>query len=143
MPATSRETTASPDRLWDVLVDVGRWSERIPTVESVEPVEPHSPPGDLRVGSAYVVRQPGLPAATYVVTECVPGERFTWVSRSRGLTSTATHVVTRHAHGARLEVAFHWSGPLARLAGLLGRRTARRYLAIEAASLTVAAEGGQ
>ncbi|MDO5501362.1 MAG: SRPBCC family protein [Propionibacteriaceae bacterium] len=139
MVSISRESSASPGRLWSVITEVERWADRIPTVSSVTRV---NGPADLTVGNRYELEQPGLPKATYEVTEVVPGERFVWVAKSPGLTSTATHSVAAVATGSQLDLAFEWAGPLAPLARRLGTRKGRELMAVEAERLTAVAEAG-
>ena len=128
--ATTR-STPPVEHIWALLADVERWGELLPTVTSVRRLGGPDPTG---VGSRFEVRQPGLPAAVYDVTVWRPLEGFTWVARSPGLVSTATHTVTAAEGGSVLDLRFEWSGLLAPLVRVLASRTAQRYLDTEAAT---------
>ena len=83
MPGLQHTVTiaAPPERVWAVIVDVARWPERIPTVDSVERLDD----GPLTVGSRTRLRQPKLPEAVWTITELDQGRSFTWESRSPGI----------------------------------------------------------
>ena len=118
------ETAASPGSVWAVLVDVERWPEWMSSYTSVQRV-----------------RQPGLSAATYTVTELVPGVEFTWSSTAAGVRTTGRHVVhTRPDDRAALTLSIEQSGILAGPVGLLLGPKIRRFLAIESEGLRAAAE---
>jgi carbon monoxide dehydrogenase subunit G len=138
MPGLQHTVTiaAPPERVWEVVVDVERWPERIPTVDSVERLDA----GPLAVGSRTRLRQPRLSPAVWTVTELTPGSSYTWEARSPGVTVTAGHVVEPHPGGSRLTLALRMSGPLAGLGWLLTRSLTRRYVETEAASIAKAAE---
>lgn len=131
MLRASTHVDASPERLWTLLSDLPRWPELLPTISSVQHLGGPQPPG---VGSRYRVRQPGLPAATYEITQWEPGEGFTWEARSPGVTSSATHRLAAEGGGALLDLTFAWSGPLAPLVRWLGGRKGQRYVEAEAAT---------
>ena len=130
---------APPERVWPVVVDVDRWPERIPTVEAVERLDA----GPLAVGSRTRLQQPRLPTAVWTVTELTPGSSYTWVSRSPGVTVTASHLVEPHPDGSRLTLAVDVSGPIASIGWLLTRSLTKRYVETEAASMKRAAEAGK
>ena len=138
MPGLQHSVTiaADPQRIWEILTDVERWPERIPTVDTVERLDP----GPLAVGSRTRLQQPRLPTAVWTVTDLVDGSSFTWESVSPGVTVTATHDVEPHPDGGRLTLAVAVSGPLSRAGWLMTRKLTRQYVETEAASITRAAE---
>jgi uncharacterized protein YndB with AHSA1/START domain len=126
-------TTADPERVWAVLSDLDAWPEWLPTVDTLEREEPNRPHG---VGAAYLLKQPRLPRARWVVTWWDPGTGFAWRSSGPGVTTTATHDLTPTADGGtEIVLAITWTGPLGGLFGLLLGRLTRRYVDTEAASL--------
>lgn len=132
--------TAPVDRLWTVLSDVTAWPDHLPTFTSVTLIGGPTPMG---LGSRFVVRQPGLPAATYEVTDWEPGRGFTWVARSIGVATTATHVATASEVGRWLDLTIRWDGPVARpLQLMLGRRV-QRMIELEATTLARVAAAGE
>jgi len=139
MPGLQHTVTvaAPPERVWAVVVDVERWPERIPTVESVERLDA----GPLVVGARTRLRQPRLQPAVWTVTELTDGSSYTWESRSSGVTVTATHVVEPHPDGSRLTLVLRVSGPLSGVGWLMTRSLTRQYVETEAASIRKAAEG--
>ncbi len=84
---TSIDVAASPDRVWEVLVDVERWPEWTGSVSSVRPLGA----GPLAVGSRVEISQPRIPTGTYTVTALEPGSAFTWEQRQPGSTVSAHH----------------------------------------------------
>ncbi|MEU0881666.1 SRPBCC family protein [Lentzea sp. NPDC005914] len=127
---------APPERVWDVVVDVERWPERIPTVDSVERLDE----GPLALGSRTRLKQPRLSPAVWTVTELTDGRSYTWESRSSGVTVVAAHDVEPHADGCRLTLALTVSGALAGIGWLMTKSLTRRYVETEAASIKAAAE---
>ena len=140
MPGLEHAVTISapPARVWEVLADVDRWPERIPTVDAVERLDD----GPLVVGSRTRLRQPRLPEAVWTVTELDEGRSFTWESRSPGVAITASHLVEPHGGGTRLVLAVDISGPVAPVGWLMTRKLTKRYVETEAASLRRAAVDG-
>ncbi|HEX5918985.1 MAG TPA: SRPBCC family protein [Nocardioides sp.] len=140
MPGLHHTVTiaAPPERVWEVVVDVVRWPERIPTVDSVERLDD----GPLAVGSRTRLQQPKLPEAVWTVTELEEGRSFTWESRSPGIAIAAAHVVEPHDSVTRLTLSVDVTGPLAPVGWLMTRGLTKRYVETEAASMTRAAEEG-
>lgn len=138
MPGLQHTVTiaAAPQQVWALVVDVERWPERIPTVTSVERLDP----GPLTVGSRTRLQQPKLPEAVWTVTELTDGCSFSWESRSPGLTITAAHVVQPHPGGSRLSLSISVSGPMSGIGWMMTRSLTKRYVSTEADSIKKAAE---
>jgi hypothetical protein len=137
MIRASARSAGSPDRLWALASDVEHWGDRLPTIDSVRPLNS----GPMAVGSRYEVRQPGLPKAVWEVTDWQPGSSFTWVSSSPGIRSEAVHTVTADVDGSRLDLSLEWSGPLAWLLERLIGRKAQGMVETEATTFARLAEG--
>ncbi|HEX8867379.1 MAG TPA: SRPBCC family protein [Lentzea sp.] len=127
---------APPERVWDLIVDVERWPERIPTVDSVERLDD----GPLALGSRTKLSQPRLSPAVWTVTELTEGSSYTWESKTSGVTVVASHDVEPHADGCRLTLALTVSGALAGIGWLMSKSLSKRYVETEAASIKAAAE---
>jgi carbon monoxide dehydrogenase subunit G len=128
---------ADPARVWEVLSDIERWPDRIPTYEEVRRLDD----GALQVGSRAHVKQKGLAAGEWEVSELVPGETFTWSSKQPGVRIVGRHRVTADPDGStRLTLVLEQSGWLSGLITLVLGRKVREYVDLEAAALTSAAE---
>lgn len=125
-------SAASVEGLWAVVADVTAWPRHLPTFRAVTHLSDSAVGG---LGSRFEVRQPGLPVATYEVTEWVPGASFTWVARSPGVVTVARHAITALETGSRLDLHVEWDGPLAPPLRLLVRRRAQRMIDLEATTL--------
>jgi uncharacterized membrane protein len=135
---TRTTTPAGPERLWAVLVDVERWPEWVEAYEDVRRDEA----GPLRLGATARVKQRGLAAGTWTVTELEEGRVFAWESRQPGVRILGRHIVTEEpAGGTRLTLQLEQDGWLSGVVtALLGGRI-RRYVDLECARLAaVAAE---
>lgn len=109
---------APPDVVWAVTVDLERWPEWTPTTQSVKRIDR----GPLDIGSAAIVKQPGLPEARWVVSAITPGERVTRETRIRGIRMIATHQINATPTGAQSVLRVELRGLVARLLWpLIGR----------------------
>jgi hypothetical protein len=124
-------------RVWDVYADVERWPTWTASVTSLDLIDG---PG-LRLGARARIKQPRFPRLVWTVTEIDPGTSWTWVSRSPGAVTTATHRLTA-IDGAttRVDQTIDQGGVLGALVGRLTTRLTHRYLAMEAAGLRARAE---
>jgi carbon monoxide dehydrogenase subunit G len=125
------EIRASPQRVWTVLRDVGRWDEWTPTVTSIERLDG----GPLSVGSRVRIRQPRLPPAEWRVTALEEGKSFTSVTGSSVVRVTARHWVEPAAAGSRATLSIQFSGFLGPIVGWLTRGLNKHYLGLEARGL--------
>jgi hypothetical protein len=88
MKLENRKQIAAPKSIvWSVTVDVTRWPQWSPFVQTVERLDD----GPFEVGSVALIKQTGLPKARWQVTAITPGEQFTWETRVRGIDMVATH----------------------------------------------------
>ncbi len=133
--------SCTPDELGPVLSGVRDRASWLPPVDAVQPVEPERPD---EVGASYVVDQPGLPRATWPITEWEPGRSFAWTSRSTAVVSIGRHEMLPgdraggsggEADGTTIRLALEWTGPLAGLVGLLVGRKTRHDVTREAEAL--------
>lgn len=139
MYETSVTTTATPDAVWDAMVDVADWPRWTTSVRKAELLD--SPP--LRLGSRVRLFQPQLPATVWTVTEFEPGRRFVWTSGGGLVASEAVHEVAAEGGLTRVHLMIRWTGPLGGVMTWLARRNGPRYLALEAAGMAAAAEAAE
>lgn len=130
---------APHEAVWRALSDVTSWPQWLPTVTSVQALDGAA----LKLGHRYLVHQPKLRPATWVVVELDQSGRFVWHARSPGVLMVAEHTVRETGHGTSAAVLrFSFSGLLGGLIGRLFRSITESYLATEAASLKRRAEAG-
>jgi hypothetical protein len=133
----SEQSSASSQELWKYLGDVERWSDHLPTFDSVRHVGGPSP---TAVGSRFEVRQPGLAKAVYEITRWEPGRGFTWVGRVPGVATTGIHDRESNDTGTRIRLGMEWSGPLAWAIRALMTAKATRMIRSEGETLARLAE---
>lgn len=134
---TSRHIDAPTDPVWQVLFDVARWPEWLPTVDSVERLDD----GPVQVGSRAEVRQPRLPRAVWEVTEVVEGRSFTWEATGPGMRTIGRHEVVPDGAGSLVTLGIEQIGPVGAVAALVWRRLTQRYIELEAQSLDARVTG--
>ncbi len=127
------------DAVWAVYSDVERWPTWTASVTSVELVDGNA----LGPTARARIKQPRFPSLVWSVTGFEPRVSWTWVSRSPGATTTATHLLEQLADGrTRVTQTIEQRGVLGVLVGLLAKRLTRRYLAMEGAGLRQRVEAG-
>lgn len=136
----STSIAAPREAVWRVLSDVAAWPEWLPTVDGVQPLDGTR----LAIGSRFLVRQPKLRPATWVVTVLEPPRRFVWRARSPGLEMVAEHIVDESAPGtSSVVLRYSFAGLLGGPIGRIYRSITERYLSLEAASLQRTVEGSR
>jgi carbon monoxide dehydrogenase subunit G len=88
---------APPSVVWKVTLDVERWPEWTPTMESVKRLDE----GSFDVGSTANIKQPGMRGTRWTVTSMVLGQRFSWEARILGMRMVATHVIESSGEGVQ------------------------------------------
>ena len=127
---------ASPERVWDVMLDIERWAEWTRSVTSIKQLEP----GVLRVGSRARIRQPRLPPTVWRVTE-IDERGFTWVAGAGPARTVASHWVEADGDGSRATLSLRFDGFLGPFVARLTKNINDRYLAMEAEGLKARSEG--
>lgn len=123
--------------VWDVFSDVERWPEWTASVTSLVALDG---PG-LAVGKRFEIKQPRMPKLVWEVTDVEPGRSWTWVQRSPGGLTEASHDIEALPDGrTQVRQQIDQGGPVGALVGLLMRRMTRRYLELEAVGLKARSE---
>lgn len=126
---TTVPIAADPRTVWRTWTDVEHWPDWTPSVLKAKRLDTSA---EFGVGSRARLKQPGMRAMTWTVTESVPGRSFIWRSATAGVRLLAGHVL-EPAPGdlvtARLR--FELAGPLAAPVGWLIGARIRRYLQME------------
>lgn len=123
--------------VWDVFSDVERWPDWTASVTRLVALDG---PG-LEVGKRFEIKQPRMPKLVWEVTEVTPGAAWTWVQRSPGGLTVASHRVTAlSADRTRVDQQIDQRGPVGTLVGLFMRPMTRRYLDLEAEGLKARSE---
>jgi len=106
------ETTlidAPVELVWQLTTRIGDWPAFLPTVRRLERLDT----GELRVGSAARIKQPGQSAAVWTVTRLEPAREFTWETRRPGLRLTGRHLLEAAGEGTRMTLVLETAGPAA------------------------------
>jgi uncharacterized membrane protein len=121
------EIQASSQEVWSVLIDVERWPEWTPTMETVRRLDD----GPFRLGSSASIKQPQLPEAVWRVTAFTPGRQFTWETHVRGMRMIGSHELVDSPAGCTSRLMLEVSGLLAWILWPLVRRNSRRAMETE------------
>jgi uncharacterized protein YndB with AHSA1/START domain len=122
---------ATPERVWDVMIDVEKWPEWTQSMSSVKRLDP----GELREGSRVRIKQPKLAPTTMTITHIERDKCFTWRTRAPGLEVTATHTIIPQGKGSRVVLSLYFDGLVGGIIGRATRSLNERYIAFEAAGL--------
>ncbi len=131
----SVDIAASPERVWEVMRDIGRWHEWTPSISSIRPE------GDIfAVGRRAVIKQPKFPDTIWTVSALDAGRGFTWVSNGPGVRVLAHHRIESNGSGTRVTLALENQGIFGGLLGSLTKGITQRYLRLEAEGLKARSE---
>lgn len=140
---------APPERVWQVLTDLDRAPETIPSISAVERLTA----GPYDVGTRWRETRTMMGRTEtheLEVTESVPPRRTVVTTRTGGTVYTSTMRLSPEGEGTRLELAFGGEQPDAslpqrvamRLLGPIGAAMTRRMLQKEMREIRVAAVRG-
>jgi Polyketide cyclase / dehydrase and lipid transport len=130
------EIAAPTARVWQVMLDVDRWSEWTPTVRRSTRLEG----APFELGTRVRILQPRLPPAIWTVTRIESGAGFGWTTRGPGFTVLGDHDVRAQPGGSLAILSLTYSGPVGHVLAWCTRGIIERYLALEAASLKARCE---
>jgi ligand-binding SRPBCC domain-containing protein len=133
---TSVRIDAAAERVWKVLTDVEKWPELTPSMTSVAGEKGST----VAVGNSFLVKQPKLRPARWVVTDVREGTGFTWQAVSAGVVTRADHVLRTVDDGTLLTLTVVQTGFAARLVGLFAGGLTRRYITWEANGIKARSE---
>lgn len=133
---SSIEIGAPPPVVWDVFTDVEHWPDWTASVQKIVPLDG---PG-IEVGRRFEIKQPRMPNLVWEVSEVDPGVSWTWVQRSFGGTTLATHEVVPSDEGTLVRQRIDQRGPVGTAVGVAMRRLTKRYLELEARGLKARSE---
>jgi len=129
---------APADDVWAVLTDLERWPEWTASMQRIE----RANDGELAVGSTVKIKQPRVPTTTWEVTELEPGQSFSWIASTPGVTTIAEHRLEPiEQGGVAVHLGIRRSGPLAKLVDRMSAGLTRRYVGMEAEGLKRRCEG--
>jgi len=130
---------AATEAVWAVYTEVEQWPTWTGSVTSVELLDTPT----LGPTSRARIKQPRFPTLVWSVTAMTPGTSWSWMARSPGATTIASHQLGALGDGqTRVVQTIDQRGPLGVLVGLLTKRLTRRYLAMEATGLKQRVEAG-
>jgi uncharacterized membrane protein len=133
----SVDISAPAEHVWQVFTDVVRWPTWTASVTSVEPLDGSG----IETGARFRIKQPRLPAVVWEVTQVDAPQSWTWLVRSPGATTSATHEVAPTGPSACVVTqVLDQRGPLGTVFAALTRGLTRRYLALEGHGLKTASE---
>lgn len=132
----SVDVEAPASVLWSVVADPTQWPFLSDSFTRVTT----EGEGPIAVGQRYVVRQPGIRAMPWTVTEVDDGVAWSWQASMLGVRTVATHRVEPAGGGARLHLSMVMSGLLARPIGAIGGAHYRALVDREAVTMAGAAE---
>src|SRR5688572_11083066 len=105
----SIDIAAPPEKVWEIMSDVRRWSEWTDSINYVESLDGEGP---LQVGRRYKIFQPKLPPAVWKVSALEPGRYFEWQSNGPGMKMSAGHRVEPAPGGSHATLILRQEGPL-------------------------------
>ena len=101
----SIETSASPEAIWQLFIDVPSWKQWNAGIDRIEMTEPFA------VGSEFEMQPTGGPALRSRLIDVAPNRHFVDETRIDDLVITVAHRLERIATGTRVIYAVEATGP--------------------------------
>lgn len=127
---------ATPQRVWELTVDVESWPQHTPTMDSIERLDA----GPLAVGSQARIKQPGQRPKVWTVSRLDSEQSFAWDTRAFGIEMTGGHHIAANGSGTTQTLTVDISGPLAPIFGPLLRKPILSAITRENEGFKTAAE---
>jgi hypothetical protein len=101
----SIETSASPEAIWQLFIDVPNWKRWNAGIENIEMTQPFA------VGSEFAMQPTGGPVLHSRLVDVAPQRRFVDETRLGELVVRVAHRIEPLARGARITYAVEATGP--------------------------------
>lgn len=105
------EIDAAKEVLWAVTLDLNRWDEWNPNIETITRMDD----GEVKVGSRALLKSKGMPKSIWTVIHLVDQEYFGWTSKSIGIHFKAGHRIEALQHGVASVLRVEMAGLVARI----------------------------
>ncbi len=122
--------------IFSVLADVEKWNEWTKSITSISFLEKER----FVVGGKARILQPRLSPAIWTITEIVENKSFTWMTKTLGVTITATHSLDSTLEGTIVELRLIYEGLLSGLVFRLFSKMAIQNLELEIKGLKAECE---
>lgn len=100
--------------MWELTVNVVAWSEFMPTMQWLRPLQD----GPLRPGSRVRIKQPAQLPLVWTVTDLEPPSLFAWEAKLAIWKLRATHRIEPDGLACTNHLQFELSGPFSQLIGI-------------------------
>lgn len=104
----SIDISAPPAVVWRATVDVERWPDWSPAIQSVKRLDD----GPFAVGTKALIKQKAMGPTEWTVNDLTQDRRFSWETRKRGLRMVGTHEVIPIGLGTNSILSLEITGPL-------------------------------
>ena len=127
---------ASPEKVWEITLDVESWADHVASIEWIERLDR----GPVTLGSRARIKQPGLRALVWTVSQLDREKTFAWGTRVLGMSMTGGHHLEPNGSGTTHTLSIEFSGMPASVLGPVLRRPILSTLTKENRGFKSAAE---
>jgi hypothetical protein len=119
--------TARPRDIFNVLIDLGRWSTWTKSITEMSILKNDQPGPGVKIK----VLQPKLPPAIWTITALDPDKSLIWEKRSFGLRMLSEHFILGACNETKVTLRMSYEGPLGGLFYKLTQSLTDRYMTME------------